>query len=569
MAGVSSGSCAPPFNSRPRGGAAAALQLLESRRHAATAMTLSLDPPPKPVARRERQFVRVGEVRPAPPPPAERPIVLDGFVLLEAAQVDDPEIAERVVLEGCAITTVVEEDLAFFTKLTHLDLGDNHVQLAPLGCLPALKEVHLDCNGLTEITVPPDVFRHLEVLNLSFNGIRPHAILALAALPALLDLDLSANKLTQLPDSLAGFHTLRRLSLDDNELDSEKAFLSLATIPRLASLSLAKNKVERLPANLPDDSFPTLMTLSLINNNISDEAHLLPLLKLGSLTTLLLYGNPCIHRGETSNEFAYVMGEQRGVNIVAQAPPPPAPPSKLSGPGPARVVEPPTRRQIMALRRAPPPQRVTPAETAPHEASDEEADDGAETGSSFFMTGVDVRGTKAKHEKASVEPESGEEEGDDAAFARLVLELSRMDVDHSVDMPTAVAALRRAVDRVDDGPPLLPSDVGFLKRTAAAMGKVRSKYVPVPKPVPPAPTGALREGRRASAQLGSTSNKRSTKDPGTLDAMNTTLTELHKKLGKDRGASVGSYLDATDSQPEHGAVPFSSAKAVLSLALSS
>lgn len=499
-----------------------ALNVLEHTPNAPRVQTIELDPPPRPVPRRERAFLRVGAVCLPPPPRPERPIVLDGFVLLEASHAEDPEHAERVVLEGCAITTVVEEDLAFFTKLTHLDLGDNHVQLAQLGALPALKELHLDCNGLTDIMIPADAFLNLEVLNLSFNGLRPHAILSLADLPAIRELDLSGNKLPELPESLAAFHTLRRLSLDDNVLDTSGAFLALATLPRLASLSMARNNVEQLPANLPEGGFPALATLSLVHNRIADEADLLPLLKLRSLTTLLLYGNPCIRRGGTSGDFAYVMGEQRGVNVVSLAPPPPPPPSKLGGPGPARVAEPPTRRQISAPRKAPPPVRVRAAPPDPTE--DAEDEDTAGAGPSFFLTGVDVRGTRAQRQNAAAPPAEAEE-GEESAFARLALELSRIDVDDTMDMPAAVAALRRAVDRVDDGPPLT-GDVRFLQRTATSMGKVRSKYVPPPPP--PLPGTGRTDGLTAGAA-------RSARDASTLDTMNATLGEMQKRLARGGG----------------------------------
>ena len=46
-------------------------------------------------------------------------------VQLEACRVEDPEDADKAVLEGNHIASVVTEDLGFFTNLTHLDLGDN------------------------------------------------------------------------------------------------------------------------------------------------------------------------------------------------------------------------------------------------------------------------------------------------------------------------------------------------------------------------------------------------------------------------------------------------------------
>ena len=94
-------------------------------------------------------------------------------MLLQTCRVEDPEEAQKAVLEGAGISAVVTEDLPFFTKLTHLDLGDNHVQLESLGYLPQLQELHLDCNGLTDLACPPGGFPRLEVLNLSYNAVPP------------------------------------------------------------------------------------------------------------------------------------------------------------------------------------------------------------------------------------------------------------------------------------------------------------------------------------------------------------------------------------------------------------
>ena len=84
------------------------LGALEQRENAAVPLTLELHPPPQPVPRRKRPFL-LRRPPAAPPPPAEAPVVLDGFVLLETCRVEDPEEAERAVLEGCSISAVVGE----------------------------------------------------------------------------------------------------------------------------------------------------------------------------------------------------------------------------------------------------------------------------------------------------------------------------------------------------------------------------------------------------------------------------------------------------------------------------
>jgi Leucine-rich repeat (LRR) protein len=191
--------------------ALSALRALEQRLTATSVNQLQLEPPPRPVPKRKQPFVLPPSLPPARPPPVapETRIVLDGFVLLESARVEDPADAEKVVLEGCAISSVVADDLLFFTKMTHLDLGDNNVQVEQLAFLPALQELHLDCNGLSRLACPPAGFPRLEVLNLSFNClVTPEELLELAKMPCLREIDLSHNDISALPADMSSFGTL-------------------------------------------------------------------------------------------------------------------------------------------------------------------------------------------------------------------------------------------------------------------------------------------------------------------------------------------------------------------------
>ena len=71
-----------------------ALHALEARSSASKFKTLDLTLPPRPVPRRKKAFI--SPQQPAAPPPAApaADIVLDGFVLLEACRVEDPDEAE-------------------------------------------------------------------------------------------------------------------------------------------------------------------------------------------------------------------------------------------------------------------------------------------------------------------------------------------------------------------------------------------------------------------------------------------------------------------------------------------
>ena len=291
--------------------------------------TIELAVPPPPVPRRKRPFIVPNAIAPPPPPAPPAEVVLDGFVLLEACRCEDPDEAEKAVLEGCGISSVISEDLTFFRKLSHLDLGDNNVPLAALAYLPALIELHLDCNGLTEVSIPAGGFPVLEVLNLSYNGLNSAAVAALADIPALRQLDVSMNELSALPADMSGFHALQSLNCEHNKLGSEASWLSLGTLPGLRSLSLAHNRVDGLSPSSSEAAFAQLATLDLSHNHITREEALLPILQMGALRTLLLYGNAFLHRGRASDDFHEVLANQRGIDLQTLPPPPPQPPARI------------------------------------------------------------------------------------------------------------------------------------------------------------------------------------------------------------------------------------------------
>jgi Leucine-rich repeat (LRR) protein len=192
-------------------------------------------------------------------------VVLDGFLLLEAADEELPEAVQAAVLAGRGIGAVQAADLPYFLALRSLDVSDNALpSLAALGGLPDLRRLRAascrlsglgswapDEAGKAEGEVaeadapapvpppaPPAPFLRLEVLDLSYNALPASLLLPggpLAALPRLAELDLSANGLRQLPAPAAvahaaaaaageggahgpAFPSLRKLRLADNAL---------------------------------------------------------------------------------------------------------------------------------------------------------------------------------------------------------------------------------------------------------------------------------------------------------------------------------------------------------------
>ena len=485
-----------------------ALAALESREPAAAVQTMELALPPRPVPRRKRAFILPNQVAPAPPPPPQQEVVLDGFVLLEACRCEDPDEAEKAVLEGCGISSVISEDLSFFRKLSHLDLGDNRVALAALAYLPGLIELHLDCNGLSEVTIPAGGFPALEVLNLSYNGLTSSAVAALADMPRLRQLDVSVNDLSALPADMSGFQALQSLNCEHNRLGSEASWLSLGSLPTLRSLSLAHNRLESLSPSAAETAFSQLSTLDLSNNLIAREEALLPVLQMGALRALLLYANPFLHRGLASDDFHEVLSHQRGIDLITLPPPPPAPPAKIDLSLMTTVAEPPTRRRIPKHqpRAKPAPKPTPPAATEPEEEDD----------SSFFLTAA------------------GGEYGEDVPPEQrpmLAAQAEALDVDFwgsgdqlldsQVDIRTAVTALKAAIDR----PPVRPTNANaaHLKMTASLEARKREKFMPGVRP-----GGRLANGLLPPERSG-----------GAAEDMSAGVSALQQRMGVELAASGG------------------------------
>ncbi|GIL92741.1 hypothetical protein Vretifemale_20235 [Volvox reticuliferus] len=72
-----------------------------------------------------------------PPPPSPAGIKLDGFMLLEAADEEIPEVVQFATLESRSISAVESADLSYFIALRSLDVSDN--KLPDLVCLATLQ----------------------------------------------------------------------------------------------------------------------------------------------------------------------------------------------------------------------------------------------------------------------------------------------------------------------------------------------------------------------------------------------------------------------------------------------
>ena len=74
--------------------------------------------------------------------------ILDGFLLLYSCRVKIPNQAIKSKLSGENIVDVKEEDLAYFTNLTHLDVSDNQILMSQLLNLVSLEELDMQYNNM-------------------------------------------------------------------------------------------------------------------------------------------------------------------------------------------------------------------------------------------------------------------------------------------------------------------------------------------------------------------------------------------------------------------------------------
>uniref|UniRef100_A0A146KS58 Protein flightless-1 n=3 Tax=Lygus hesperus TaxID=30085 RepID=A0A146KS58_LYGHE len=118
--------------------------------------------------------------------------------------------------------------LETLTNLTDVDLSYNSLSKVPdaLYTLPNLKRLNLSNNEITDLSLAVDVWQKLETLNLC------------------------SNKLSTLPASICKLSMLRRLYLNDNQLDFEGIPSGIGKLGSLEIFSAASNQLEMIPEGL-------------------------------------------------------------------------------------------------------------------------------------------------------------------------------------------------------------------------------------------------------------------------------------------------------------------------------
>ncbi|CAD7931977.1 unnamed protein product [Amoebophrya sp. A25] len=184
--------------------------------------------------------------------------LLDGFLLLASGGFGLPDDAITANLSSLEIVEV-SDDLRFFPNLDAIDLSDNKLNykevLEHLFLTPRLTKINLSCNQIGRLNCRRNPlathissFDTLQSLDLSYNELHGDVLIALASLPQLQRLNLTANCVSSIPpeESLDGFPKLQELILDSNDLVQFDQWRSLDCLRSLRHLSLKHNRIRRL-----------------------------------------------------------------------------------------------------------------------------------------------------------------------------------------------------------------------------------------------------------------------------------------------------------------------------------
>lgn len=131
-------------------------------------------------------------------------------------------------------------------NLTDLDLAQNELTKVPDGifCLPTLKRLNLSENQIVELSSGK------QNLFLGYNYVYFNSLSAIEDCQKLESVNLSHNKLTALPASLCKLAVLRRLYVNNNQLDFDGIPSGIGKLGCLEVFSASNNQLEMIPEGL-------------------------------------------------------------------------------------------------------------------------------------------------------------------------------------------------------------------------------------------------------------------------------------------------------------------------------
>jgi Leucine-rich repeat (LRR) protein len=147
-----------------------------------------------------------------------------------------------------AISRLSTEDKKHVRILNLNSTGLSDVEeIDPIFEFPNLEELHINNNGIDDLTSLLKSLNKLKVLDASDNSLEDISY-SFGNLKNLEFLDLSINRIEKIPASIGKLKSLRHLDLRNNEIDYVPPIIG--DLKNLSHLELRDNPIVRLPANL-------------------------------------------------------------------------------------------------------------------------------------------------------------------------------------------------------------------------------------------------------------------------------------------------------------------------------
>ncbi|CAD8060912.1 unnamed protein product [Paramecium sonneborni] len=223
---------------------------------------------------------------------------LDGFLMINVTNNDNPHEIIRANLSRLRIQSSKPEDFQYFLNLQDLDVSENQLQLEDLTSFPSLKILKISANNIKNIEIThKNTFEQLQHLDLSFNYLSKEAISSLKHITELKELYLVRNELLELPTDMSEFTKLELLDISDNAFQSNQTasilWEVLGQIPELKTLNISKNFLRGIHTErLVVGYFNKLETLDFSYNIAENQHNLICARNFTNLKKIIITGNP-------------------------------------------------------------------------------------------------------------------------------------------------------------------------------------------------------------------------------------------------------------------------------------
>ena len=186
---------------------------------------------------------------------------------------------ETLILTSNFLTNVSQQSLSGLHSLRFLDISENrlaNIYGRSFAGMTYLSVLYLNNNRLTSL--PRDLFRglpQLEILSVSDNYLVEFPIAVLHLNTSLINLDLSANELRQVPAyQLCGFSYLETVNLMDNNLHCDCFLLAFQLCPQITVEGQCGTPLKYKDRDVKEIDLPESCLKTLANSLVPDRAPL-------------------------------------------------------------------------------------------------------------------------------------------------------------------------------------------------------------------------------------------------------------------------------------------------------